>query len=202
MIDGLNDTAHETAPWRRILNADRRGWVLIGACTSDTGVHVRRNAISMCAPALPYVAGCLTVVARPPERRRRSGALGRRWERPPPFWDASIGIAEGGHVHAHATLPGGVAPVPSVLCRKTVGHPGGARPERGVVGWGHRHRGLNHARRCLRARWAGCRRTGDPPPPSGAGQPSCQVGVPVPRGRAVGDAVRPDEGGRRPGRAD
>ena len=36
MIDGLNDTAHETAPWRRILNADRRGWVLIGECTSGT----------------------------------------------------------------------------------------------------------------------------------------------------------------------
>ena len=29
MIDGLSDTAHETAPWRRILNADRRGWVLM-----------------------------------------------------------------------------------------------------------------------------------------------------------------------------
>ena len=71
------------AAWRRILNADRRGWVLIGECTSDTGVHVHRNAISMCAPAFPYVAGCLTVAARPPERRRRSGALGRRWERPP-----------------------------------------------------------------------------------------------------------------------
>ena len=84
MIDGLNDTAHDTAPWRRILNADRRGWVLIGECTSDTGVHVHRNVNSMCAPALPYVAGCLTVAARPPERRRRSGALGRRWERPPP----------------------------------------------------------------------------------------------------------------------
>ena len=56
MIDGLNGTAHETAPRRRILNADRRGWVLIGECTSDTGVHVHRNAISMCAPALPYVA--------------------------------------------------------------------------------------------------------------------------------------------------
>ena len=30
MIDGLNGTAHETAPRRRILNADRRGWVRIG----------------------------------------------------------------------------------------------------------------------------------------------------------------------------
>ena len=37
----------------------------------------------MCAPALPYVAACLTVAARPPERRRRSGAFGRRRERPP-----------------------------------------------------------------------------------------------------------------------
>ena len=65
------------------MNADRRGPVLIGECTSDIGVHVHRNAISMCAPALPYVAGCLTVAARPAERRRRSGAFGRRRERPP-----------------------------------------------------------------------------------------------------------------------
>ena len=79
----LRDMALETAPWRPILNADRRGSVLIGECTSDNGVHVHRNAISMCAPALPYVAACLTVAARPPERRRRSGAFGRRRERPP-----------------------------------------------------------------------------------------------------------------------
>ncbi len=65
------------------MNADRRASVLIGECTSDNGVHVHRNAISMCAPALPYVAACLTVAARPPERRRRSGAFGRRRERPP-----------------------------------------------------------------------------------------------------------------------
>ena len=57
--------------------------MLIGECTSDNGVHVHRNAISMCAPALPYVAGCLAVAARPPKRRRRSGAFGRGWERPP-----------------------------------------------------------------------------------------------------------------------
>ena len=93
MTDGLNDTAHETAPWRRILNADRRGWVLIGVCTLEIGVHVHGIADSMCATALPYVAGCLTVAARPPERRRRSGALGRRRERPPGF-DASIGIGK------------------------------------------------------------------------------------------------------------
>ena len=79
----LRDMALETAPWRRILNADRRASVLIGECTSDNGVHVHRNAISMCAPALPYVAACLTVAARPPELRRRSGAFGRRRERPP-----------------------------------------------------------------------------------------------------------------------
>ena len=36
MIDGLNDTAHETAPWRRILNADQRASLLIGECTSGT----------------------------------------------------------------------------------------------------------------------------------------------------------------------
>ncbi len=70
-------------PGRRTLNAERRGLVLIGECTSDIGVHVHRNVISMCAPALPYVTGCLAVAARPPERRRRSGALGRGRERPP-----------------------------------------------------------------------------------------------------------------------
>ena len=109
MIHGFNDMALETAPWRRILNADRRASVLIGECTSDNGVHVHRNAISMCAPALPYVAACLTVAARPPELRRRSGAFGRRRERPPGF-DASIGIGEGWHVHAHATLRRGSLP--------------------------------------------------------------------------------------------
>ena len=118
MIDGLNDTAHETAPWRRILNADRRGWMLIGECTSDIGVHVHRKAISMCTPALPYVAGCLTVAARPPERRRRSGALGRRWERPPRF-DASIGIAEGWHVHTMPPSPAGSLPS-KYPCRKAI----------------------------------------------------------------------------------
>ncbi len=79
----LRDMALETAPWRRILNTDRRGSVLIGECTSDNGVHVHRNAIFMCAPALPYVAGCLAVAARAPKQRCRSGAFGRRWERPP-----------------------------------------------------------------------------------------------------------------------
>ena len=77
--------ALETAPWRPIVNADQRGPVLIGECTSDNGVHVHRNAFSMCAPALPYVPGCLAVAARPPELRRRSGAFGRRRERPPLF---------------------------------------------------------------------------------------------------------------------
>ena len=75
--------AFESASGGRILTPGRRASVLIGECTSDNGVHVHRNAISMCAPALPYVAACLTVAARPPERRRRSGAFGRRWERPP-----------------------------------------------------------------------------------------------------------------------
>ena len=79
----VRDMALEPAPRRLVMNADRLGWVLIGECTSDNGVHVHRNANSMCAPALPYTAACLTVVARSPERRRRSGAFGRRWERPP-----------------------------------------------------------------------------------------------------------------------
>ena len=102
--------ALETAPWRRILNADRRASVLIGECTSDNGVHVHRNAISMCAPALPYVAGCLTVAARPAERRRRSGAFGRRRERPP-LWGC-LDRHRGGCACAHPwhPPPGGVAP--------------------------------------------------------------------------------------------
>ena len=79
----VRDMALEPAPRRLVMNADRLGWVMIGESTSDNGVHVHRNANSMCAPALPYTAACLTVVARPPERRRRSGAFGRRWERPP-----------------------------------------------------------------------------------------------------------------------
>ena len=110
MIDDLNDTAHETAPWRRILNADRRGWVLIGECTSDNGVHVHRNVIFMCAPALPYVAGCLTVVPRPPERRCRSGACGRGRERPPLL--ACLNRHRGGRTCARpCPLRRGVAPI-------------------------------------------------------------------------------------------
>ena len=38
---------------------------------------------SSAGASLPYVAACLAVAARPPERRRRSGAFGRRRERPP-----------------------------------------------------------------------------------------------------------------------
>ena len=78
----------------------------------------------MCAPALPYVAGCLAVAARPPELRRRSGAFGRRWERPPGF-DASIGIAEGWHVHTHATLRRGSLPVHQSLAGRQTGAPEG-----------------------------------------------------------------------------
>ena len=52
----VRDMALEPAPRRLVMNADR--------------------------PIRP--AACLTVVARPSERRRRSGAFGRRWERPPP----------------------------------------------------------------------------------------------------------------------
>ena len=106
--------ALETAPWRRILNADRRASVLIGECTSDNGVHVHRNAFSMCAPALPYVAACLTVAARPPERRRRSGAFGRRRERPP-LWGC-LDRHRGGLACARPCHPPpGVAPLQQSL---------------------------------------------------------------------------------------
>ena len=127
MIDGINDTAHDTAPWRRILNADRRGWVLIGECTSDIGVHVHRNAIFMCAPALPYVAGCLTVAARPPERRRRFGAFGRRRERPP-LWGC-LDRHRGGLACARPChpSPGGRSP-PAIPSGKAIKR----RCERGV----------------------------------------------------------------------
>ena len=118
MIDDLNDTVHETAPWRRILNADRRGPVLIGECTSDIGVHVHRNAFSMCAPALPYVPACLTVAARPPERRRRSGACGRRRERPPKprAWYGRGPL----RVFTRCPRPPRVAPDPSVPRGKAI----------------------------------------------------------------------------------
>ncbi len=140
MIDGLNDTAHETAPWRRILNADRRGWVLIGECTSDTGVHVHRNAISMCVPAHPYAAGCLTVAARPPERRRRSGALGRRWERPP--LSGCLDRHRGGCACARPWHPPtGGRSRPAIPCGKAIGHLGRARPGLGGLGCGPSHRG-------------------------------------------------------------
>ena len=95
----------------------------IGVGTSDNGVHVHRNVIPMCAPALPYMAGCLGSCTT------ASGApLPLRGMRPwtgatPPLRDASIGIGEGRHVHAHATLPGGVAPDPSIPCGKAVGSP-------------------------------------------------------------------------------
>ena len=37
----------------------------------------------MCAPAVPYVAGCFAVAPRPPDRRCRSGACGRDRSDPP-----------------------------------------------------------------------------------------------------------------------
>ena len=111
--------ALETAPWRRIVNADRRASVLIGECTSDNGVHVHRNAIFMCAPALPYVAGCLTVAARPPELRRRSGAFGRRRERPPLL--GCLDRHRGGSACARPCHPPrGVAPFRIDPCGKAV----------------------------------------------------------------------------------
>ena len=39
----------------------------------DIEVHVHGTAVAMCAPAVPYVAGCFAVAPRSPERRCRSG---------------------------------------------------------------------------------------------------------------------------------
>ena len=65
------------------LEREWRGSMPIRARTSDNGVHVHGNPDSLCATALPYVVGRLAVARRPPERRCRSGACGRGWERPP-----------------------------------------------------------------------------------------------------------------------
>ena len=73
-----------------------------------------------------------------------------------PIFSASpIGIGGGCHVHAHATLPHGVAPDPSSSRWKAGGAPGkGAGPELGGVGLGPRQSGLSHARQCPIARRA------------------------------------------------
>ena len=64
----------------------------------------------MCVPMLPYAAVLLRVAVRPRERRCRSGLAAV--DGSAPSRDASIGIGECGHVHAHATHPGGLAPDP------------------------------------------------------------------------------------------
>ena len=76
------------------------------------GVHVHRNAFSMCAPALPYVPACLTVAARPPELRRRSGAFGRRRERPP--LSGCLDRHRGGCACAHPCHPSHGGSLPSM----------------------------------------------------------------------------------------
>ena len=44
-VEGSCDRAFETTHWRRILNADQRGWVPVGKCTSDRGhVHGKRHS--------------------------------------------------------------------------------------------------------------------------------------------------------------
>ena len=95
----------ETAPWRPILNADRRGPVLIGECTSDIGVHVHRNAIFDVRASAP-LCGCLSYScgtaagAATPLRsfRPKKGAT-------PPFGMPRSASGRAAHVHAHATLP-------------------------------------------------------------------------------------------------
>ena len=59
----------------------------------------------MCTPALPYVAACLPVAPRLPERRCRSGACGR----------------DGSDLPLLGCLSGGVAPAPSVPSGRAVG---------------------------------------------------------------------------------
>ena len=49
----------------------------------DIEVHVHGTVVAMCAPAVPYVAGCFAVAPRPPDRRCRSGACGRDRSDPP-----------------------------------------------------------------------------------------------------------------------
>ena len=48
-----------------------------------SGVAGHEIASAMDTPPVPYVAGALAIVPRPPERRCRSGHRGRGWERPP-----------------------------------------------------------------------------------------------------------------------
>ena len=90
------------------MNADQRGSVLIGERTSDIGVHVHRNAIFMCAPALPLCAwlsySCTTAAGAATPLRSFRPKMGAT----PPLGMPRSAIAEGWHVHAHATLCRGV----------------------------------------------------------------------------------------------
>ena len=68
--------------------AGRRGLILIRACTREAGVHAHENAITMFAPALPYVAGhlcgyataggaAMLALSRGPDRPRPLGCVDR-----------------------------------------------------------------------------------------------------------------------------
>ena len=91
------------------MNADWRGSVPIGECTSDNRVRVRREAVPRQTRTPSYVVGCLAVAVRPHQRPPGPEGLGANREDPPDR-HAPIGIAEGWHVHAHANPRSGVAP--------------------------------------------------------------------------------------------
>ena len=60
-------------------------------CTSDKCVC--RGTVSRRTRTLPYAVACLAIASRPQLWPDRPEGLGAKRERPPPFWDASIGLA-------------------------------------------------------------------------------------------------------------
>ena len=86
-------------------------------CARDVGgqcIHGTCENVQM--RGSPILFWRLQLSAPLPARRRRTGQHRRGRERPPGF-DASCGIAEGWHVHTHATLRRGSLPS-NYPCRK------------------------------------------------------------------------------------